>query len=76
MLFRMRALEEQMQRIVLENSFLKSRVQELEDNRFPLKEAIREIYTPISPKFSEDSPVHGGTSKRHQKSYSPSSYLH
>lgn len=66
----MRALEEQMQRLMLENSFLKSRVEELEDNRFPLKEAMREIYTPISPKFSEDSPILRQASKGCKNSYS------
>lgn len=63
-----------MQRLLLENSFLRSRIQKVEENSYPLTEAIRRIQIQESPKFSEDSPAHKILPKVYKKSSPQSEY--
>lgn len=63
-----------MQRLLLENSFLRSRIQIVEENSYPLTEAIRRIQIQESPKFSEDSLAHKILPKVYKKSSPQSEY--
>jgi len=75
MIVRMRDLEEQVKRIALENSFLRSRMQEIEEKKFSLKDAISRIQIPVSPEFSINSAEKPSACKGRKRSCQLSRFL-